>query len=340
MLETKLLLLLFGIALLSYFGSLLYRFYALQKGVVAEVNKRSAHDIPVPTGSGLVLLMVFCFSLLILWYWEILGQKIILACLGPLLVSIIGFLDDRGEIAVSRRILLYLVAAIWTVIVLGFPTLNFLGYIVDLHFAGLLLAVISLFWLQNLFNFMDGMDGIAASEVIFVCLSVIVIVWPNHNEWTILCLICCLLALGYLPINLPPAKLFMGDAGSNLFGLLLGLMIISGELVSIWVWIILLSQFIVDACLTVCVRLVKKEKIYESHSQHAYQHLNRKFGTKSILFLTISINLLWLYPLAWFAHLSPDHSLILLTLAVLPIALKDWFSGAGKDLPRLHRLQP
>ena len=339
MLETKLLLLLCGICLLSYLGSLLYRFYALQKGVLAEVNKRSAHDIPVPTGSGLILLIIFFLSLLPLWYWEVFHQKIILACLGPLLVSFIGFLDDRGEISVSRRIPIYLGAAVWTVFILGFPTVNFFGFIVDLHFTGLVFAVISLFWLQNLFNFMDGVDGIAAAEVIFVCLSVIIIGGPSQEEWTILCLICCLLALGYIPVNLPPAKLFMGDAGSNLFGLVLGLMIVSGELVSVWVWVILLSQFVVDACLTLCVRLFKKERIYESHSQHAYQHLNRKLGTKNILFLTISINLLWLFPLAWFAHQFPDYGFLLLTLAVIPIVLKDWFSGAGKDEPRLHRLK-
>jgi Fuc2NAc and GlcNAc transferase len=338
MFETKLLLLLLVTCLVSYFGSVLYRFHATKRGTVAGVNKRSAHKIPTPTGSGIVLLTILCVSALILWSWDIFGQEIILACLGLFVVSAIGYLDDRGELAVSTRSPLYFAAAIWVVYVIGFPELNLLGYQIDLGLAGLVLAVISLFWLQNLFNFMDGVDGIAATEVIFVCVSAVVISGLGKDGWTIFCLIVSLLALGYLPINLPPAKLFMGDAGSNLFGLALGLLIISGELVSVWVWLILLSQFIVDACLTVSVRLLKKEKIYESHSQHAYQHLNRKIGTRKLLFLTISINLLWLFPLGWIAHQFPDYGLFLLLLAVLPIIVKDWFSGAGKNLPRLHRL--
>lgn len=339
---------------LSYIASRLYQFYAIKKDLLANVNLRSAHDSPKPTGSGIVLLILFFFCILLLGYWQLVSTHAMLACIGPLFVGIIGYIDDRKELAVKVRMPLYIGAAIWSVYILGFPMFNLGGIEVELGFVGLVFGVMSLFWLQNLFNFMDGIDGIAGTEVVFVCFAA---VWigseglnnlsignlsissPGSDGWSIIVMITGLLALGYLITNWPPSRMFMGDAGSNFFGLMLGVFILGDSSISIWVWLILLNQFIVDACLTVSIRLFKRQKIVESHSQHAYQHLNRRFGTVRVLQITILINLIWLLPIAYIAHRFPEQGFILLLLASLPLVLKDWLSGTGKDKPRMASLR-
>jgi len=91
--------------------------------------------------------------------------------------------------------------------------------------------------------------------------------------------------------------------------------------------------------LTVSIRLIKHQKIYESHSQHAYQHLNRRYGTNHVLQLMIIVNFIWLLPIAYLAHEFPDMGFILLLLASLPLVLLYWLSGAGKTEPRMARLR-
>ena len=340
------------VAILSYLLSHLYRYFADRTAMVAEVNHRSAHQNPVPTGSGVVLMLVFCVSILVLWQAGRVSGEVVLVCLAPLITGILGYLDDRKELTVGLRLPVYIFAAGWCMYWLGFPTLNFFGVILDLGWVGLFFGAVSLLWLQNLFNFMDGIDGIAASQVVFVCFSAIFISHSgishgdiSHspisamNNWSIVCLLIGAISLGYLVINWPPAKVFMGDAGSSFFGLLLGVLVISGEMLSVWVWMILLAQFVVDACLTISLRLIHGDKIHQSHSKHAYQHLNRKIGTHKTLWLTMVINLFWLLPMAVFAQRSPEWGFFLLLLAALPLVVKDWVSGAGIIEPRIRYLR-
>ncbi|MBL4680935.1 MAG: hypothetical protein JKY88_09450 [Pseudomonadales bacterium] len=328
---------------LSYLGSRLYQYYAIKIGLLANVNVRSAHELPTPTGSGLVLLKLFLVSIILLWYWQLITVEMLLACLGPIFVGAVGYVDDKSDLPVKVRMPLYMFAAVWSVYILGFPVINISGMEIDLGLLGLVLGVMSLFWLQNLFNFMDGVDGIASIEVVFVCFSAVWIGCEAFNGlssgWSLLGILIGILALGYLMTNWPPARMFMGDAGSNFFGLMLGVFVLGNEAISVWVWMILLSQFIVDACLTVSIRLIKHQKIYESHSQHAYQHLNRRYGTNHVLQLMIIVNFIWLLPIAYLAHEFPDMGFILLLLASLPLVLLYWLSGAGKTEPRMARLR-
>ena len=337
MIDKEIIILLALAALTSYALSHLYRRLAIQRGILASVNNRSAHDVPTPTGSGIVLLLVFLLSLIVLSLWEPVASDISFACWGPLIVGIVGYMDDRSELPVRARLPVYILTASWCVYWVGFPSINIGGAILDLGYVGLVLGAISILWLKNLFNFMDGIDGIAASEVVFASFSAAVLfAWSDGlpGDWLIINLLTGCIAAGYLIINWPKAKLFMGDAGANFFGLMLGVLILSGEIVSVWTWLILLSRFIIDTCLTISIRLINRENIHQPHAQHAYQHLNRRFGTTKTLLTTISINIVWLLPLAALSAQFPDLALILLICAALPIAVKDWLCGAGVDAPR------
>ncbi|MEO2178084.1 MAG: glycosyl transferase [bacterium] len=324
---------------LSFLLSYLYLFVAIRFGFFADVNFRSAHQTPTPTGSGIVLIVLFLIGVVSLWLLKLTSSEVLLVCLGPCLVGIVGYIDDRGMLTILVRLPVYIFAACWCIYWLDFPPINVQGVIVNLGYVGLLFGAISLLWLQNLFNFMDGIDGIAASEVVFVCFAAVLISGQSIDEWHVVSLLTGCIALGYLWMNWPRATLFMGDAGSNFFGLMLGVLALTTDFLSVWVWMILLCQFLVDTCLTIIVRLLSHRKIHEAHSQHAYQHLNRRFGTLRTLLLSIGVNVFWLLPIAVVAHQLSDFGLILLLFAAVPLIIKDWVSGAGQEVPRIEYLR-
>jgi Fuc2NAc and GlcNAc transferase len=134
----------------------------------------------------------------------------------------------------------------------------------------------------NLYNFMDGIDGIASVEAICACLGASVLYWLSGLDaliWGPLLLAASV--AGFLYWNFPPARIFMGDAGSGFLGIVLGGLSLQAAWVSepmLWAWLILLGVFIVDATFTLFRRLLRGEKVYEAHRSHAYQFASRRFG--------------------------------------------------------------
>src|SRR5207253_813322 len=153
-----------------------------------------------------------------------------------------------------------------------------------------------LLWLLNLFNFMDGIDGIAAGEAVFVSLSVAAAALASgsgdRSVW--LAFIVAGAALGFLRWNWPPARIFMGDVGSGFLGFMLGsLSIIAHQKwrVPVSVPLILLGVFVADATTTLLCRIFRGEKWYASHRSHAYQRLSQRFGAHGpVTFLVMLVN--------------------------------------------------
>jgi Fuc2NAc and GlcNAc transferase len=254
--------------------------------------------------------------------------------LGPLAVSLVGFVDDLNPLTWVTRVPMYLAGCIWVIYFIGFPTLNIGGVEVDLGIVGLVFGVVSLIWLQNLYNFMDGIDGIAISEAAFVCISVILIGGDGSlGGWNGVAMLLAAVSLGFAVINWPAARIFMGDVGSSFLGLTLGTLALAHQGVSVWVWMILLGWFLTDGCLTISVRLVRGERIYEPHNLHAYQHLARRFGVRKTLYGVLAVNVAWLLPLAFLAHAFPDMAAILLILASIPLVICQFLCGAGQTQP-------
>jgi Fuc2NAc and GlcNAc transferase len=113
---------------------------------------------------------------------------------------------------------------------------------------------------------------------------------------------------GFLVLNWPPAKIFMGDAGSTYLGFviaLLGLVTIAGGALSLPQWLILGAAFITDATVTLARRLLRRERVFEAHRRHAYQALSRRWGShRRVTLAFIGLNLIWLLPLSYAASLS------------------------------------
>ena len=197
------------------------------------------------------------------------------------------------------------------------------------------LAVFALVWLLNLYNFMDGIDGIAATQLIAVNLVSLVIVINTDAVLTLLSASFAAAAGGFLLWNWAPAKIFMGDVGSSFIGFTLGVMALLSLFhgtMTIWTWLLLLGVFIVDATRTLFVRVTSGQRWHEGHASHAYQNAARRYNSHAKVTITVLlINLFWLGPLAWLSLQYPKMGLVITVIGLLPLLLLAKRFGAGNE---------
>jgi len=160
----------FGIALLLTW---MLRRYALSRSLMDIPNARSSHSVPTPRGGGVAIVLAYLAVLPLVGYQGWLSWPLVVGLMGTgALVAVIGFLDDHGHIAARWRLLAHFMAAAWLLAWLPeLPRLALLGTSFDLGLIGYVLAAVMLVWLLNLYNFMDGIDGIASVEAIAVCVG-------------------------------------------------------------------------------------------------------------------------------------------------------------------------
>lgn len=317
-----------AIAVLSLVLTAVLRRYALSRSIIDIPNARSSHSIPTPRGGGVAIVIAFLVALPILGAIGLVPWLQLIAVGGAgALVAVIGFMDDHGHIAARWRLLGHFTAAIWALAWLGgLPPVVFFGVSLDLHWFGHILAAIYLVWMLNLYNFMDGIDGIASVEALCVCLGACLIYGLNGTPaltWG--ALILAMAVLGFLYWNFPPARIFMGDAGSGFLGIALGVLSVQAAWESsalLWVWLILLGVFIVDATFTLMRRLIRGDKVYEAHRSHAYQFASRLAGRHlPVTMAVIFINLVWLLPIAVSVGVFGLDGFTGLLLAYVPLIL-------------------
>jgi len=315
--------------------------FALIIRLLDTPDHRSAHLVATPTGAGITF--IFVFGLVSLISDRVGGshdaQSWLLECLVPItLVALVGFVDDFRPLSWKVRAPLQFGCSVWLVSIVGFPPLQVLGFSIEPSIIGAAFGVVALLWLLNLYNFMDGIDGIAIAEAVFVltaaaglaCLS-----GETISGIVLVLLGCC---IGFLVINWPTAKVFMGDAGSCFLGLTFGVLILSETMIGLWSWLVLLGWFITDACLTITIRLCRGDKIYEAHNLHCYQHLNRAIGTQNTLFVVLAVNAFWLLPIAFIIVRNNDLGAGLLLLAYMPLLAFQFLAGAGQAMPRIKAI--
>jgi Fuc2NAc and GlcNAc transferase len=282
--------------------------------------------------------------LFFLFFSGVMPTSGLLAFVGSgIIVAGIGFLDDHRHIPARWRLLAHFSAAIFGLYWLGgLPPIEVFGNTVNLSWLGHGLALLFLVWLLNLYNFMDGIDGIASIEAITTSIggaALVVLSDSAGNEtWQPLIMLAATVA-GFLIWNFPPAKIFMGDAGSGFLGIALGLFSIQAAWLAprfFWSWLILLAVFIVDATLTLFRRLIRKERLYQAHCSHAYQHAARFYSAhKPVSLAVAAINTVWLFPLALCVGLGYFDGLSTLMLACLPLLCIALRFNAGLEITDL-----
>lgn len=325
-----------AVVVLSLVLTWVLRRYALARSLLDIPNARSSHSLPTPRGGGVAIVLSFLLALVVVASETPELRPSIFALGGAgLVVAILGFLDDHGHIAARWRLLGHFGAAIWGLYWLGgLPPFELFGGTFDLGWVGHVLTLFYLVWMLNLYNFMDGIDGIASVEAICVCLGACLIYsLTGHAGLIALPLLLAAAVAGFLFWNFPPARIFMGDAGSGFLGIILALLSLQAawaEPSLLWSWLILLGVFIVDATVTLMRRLIRGEKVYEAHRSHAYQFASRRFGKHlPVTNTVVAINLLWLLPMALAAGVWKLDGATVLLIAYAPLVVLAFKFKAG-----------
>ena len=223
-------------------------------------NQRSLHAVPIPRTGGIAIILGIIAAAC--WLHASLA---LLVPAGSLAIA--SYLDDRYALPASLRLAVHLIA------VGVFLWLND----APVSAAMFITLVLAVGWITNLFNFMDGSDGLAGGMAVIGFGSYGLAAWLSGDaHLSLLALSIAAAAAGFLIFNFYPAKIFMGDVGSIPLGFLAGSVGIAGWLQNLWpLWfpLVVFAPFIVDASLTLVRRLIRGERAWEAHRKHYYQRL-------------------------------------------------------------------
>jgi Fuc2NAc and GlcNAc transferase len=255
--------------------------YVLHHHAVIDVpNERSSHVVPTPRGGGLAIAVVMLIAVVALWASGGLAPAAALALMGAAPVAMAGWVDDRHHLPVRVRLLAHTSAAVWALGWLGgLPLLRVGAETLHIGVMGWPIGVLGIVWAINFYNFMDGVDGIAGVQAMVAGFATALILFlvdaPGLGAAS-----AALggAAAGFLVWNWQPARIFMGDVGSATIGFLVAVLGIASEradALPLLGVVILLGPFVVDATLTLVRRLLRRERVYEAHRDHAYQRLVR-----------------------------------------------------------------
>lgn len=251
-------------------------------GVMDAANPRSTHLGAVPGAAGVVFVVLWgiCVSFWaaaqtasqsVLWGW--------LFWLAPCGLAWVGFLDDLRPRSVRVRLLAQAAAvAIGLICLRHWVPMPFAEWALWLPGLPTLLLLVGWLWSINLFNFMDGVDGFAATEAIFIFGVGGVCLWHEGGQnLAIGAELLVVLVAGFLVHNWPKASCFMGDCGSTFLGYLVVSFAMLGQAVglSLWVWVMLYGLFFTDATITILRRIWAREPFYRPHLRHVYQRAYR-----------------------------------------------------------------
>lgn len=302
-------------------------------------NERSSHKVPTPRGGGLGIVMTVFIGVALLRFMNVIDNSLALALFIGGIVALIGYIDDRKGLSPLVRAFVHLASAsLGLLFVGGMPPLDFGFTIIEWGWIGNIVAVVGIVWMINLYNFMDGIDGLAGSEAVIVFgIAGLLLSVAGLAGLSLVCTMFAGASLGFLFWNWPPAKIFMGDVGSGFLGYSIAIVAIASgkQGFSLWIWLILLVVFVVDATVTLLRRALHGEKWYQPHRSHAYQHLTQNWGSHLRVTLCILvINLFWLTPFAIIAYLYEALAIFILIIALVPLIWVTFRLGAGQDLPR------
>jgi Fuc2NAc and GlcNAc transferase len=252
------------------------------------------------------------------------------------IVAAVGLADDFWGVPIRVRLGVHALAVgtliwstPWAVANVDSPWADLPNYIV------LTMLFVSSVWLINLFNFMDGIDGIAAAEAVFVLSGIGLLHYGATGMPLLEAVIIACGCAGFLVINWQPAKIFMGDVGSGFIGTAIvacGLYAVAAG-VSAWAVSLLASVFVADATVTLSVRVARRLSPFEAHRSHAYQRLARRFNSHAVASTAYSaVNLLWIAPFTYLlTKLEGWVAFVVFLGAIFPLAIAALLLGAGRE---------
>ena len=279
--------------ILSWVLTYLIKNYAIKNSLVAEVTERSSHTVPTPHGGGIAIAITWFVGLSTLFFIDTIDTSLYYALMVGTIISVVSYFDDLFELSAKVRLITQaLVALLGLYFLGGFEKLDLFFFNVENQIITNIFAFIMIVWFINLYNFLDGIDGYAGSEAIFLGLGGYILFGGEHF------LVLIAAVFGFLIWNWHKAKIFMGDVGSTLLGYNVGIFTIyyaNQDATNFWTWIILFGLFWFDATLTLFRRYSNSEKLSEAHKKHAYQRLNQSgYSHDKVVILSIFVNVILL----------------------------------------------
>lgn len=300
-------------------------------------NERSSHSLPVPRGGGLAIVLVTLSGLFAAGYAGMVDFRISVGVGGAgAAVGLAGLLDDRFGVRASTRFLVHILAAVWCMgwcWQLLLPVISgSSGLLLACWAMGILFAIVSA---VNIFNFMDGIDGLGGGQGVFVASAAawFLSIAEQGVPCGFLLAVVAAASAGFLLWNVSTARIFLGDVGSGFLGFVLSTLPLIGSGhtgIPLAAWLILWGVFVADAGTTLIRRILRRERWYAAHRSHAYQVLAQRLSShKRVASMYMAINVFWLLPLAWCVTQAPPYAEWIACLAIAPLIALAWRFGAG-----------
>ena len=286
--------------ILSFTLTYIIKNYYIKNAILEEVNERSSHTVPTPHGGGIAIVITWFVGLVYLNYVNEIDATLFYALMVGVVISVVSYFDDIYELSPKLRLGVQLAVALGALVALGgLNTLDFGIFTITNDIVTNTIAIVAIIWYINLYNFLDGINGYAGSEAIFLSIAGLLIFGGAHFG------VLAVAVLGFLYWNWNKAKIFMGDVGSTLLGYNVAIFTLyyaNQEPLNLWIWITLFGLFWFDATLTLLRRKLNGEKLSQAHKKHAYQRLNQSgwshykvtnwsIGVNMILFMIVYVGM-------------------------------------------------
>lgn len=306
--------------ILTYIGVGIFRRWTLRREILDIPNERSSHTVPTPRGGGLIIVLV-CLVFYSIYTVFITHNFSAGYFAGAILIAVVSWFDDLKSISPALRFLVHALAAGLAIFSLGYWQKVYLPFAgeFDSGYAGAVVTFLWIIWLTNAYNFMDGIDGIAATQGLTAGIGWFLVgLFFNSETTSFFGGVLALANLGFLLHNWQPARIFMGDVGSAFLGysfavipLLAASETHSNQSLFAWAAVLLVWLFVFDTLFTFFRRLLRGEKFWQAHRSHLYQRLN--IAGYSHQFVTILYGII---------------SVIILSLLLLRLKAGDGFDWA------------
>jgi len=313
--------------ILSFTLTYFIKNYAIKKSLVDIPNDRSSHSVPIPHGGGVAISISWFIGLNYLYFMGDIPSALYMALMVGIVIAIVSYIDDLVELSPKLRLLTQSFVAFMGLYFLdGFNELDIFFFTVHNQVFTNIFAFFMIIWFINLYNFLDGIDGYAGSEALFLALAAFLLFGDN------IFLVLGVSVLGFLLWNWHKAKIFMGDVGSTLLGYNIAIFTIyysNQESSNFWIWIILFGIFWFDATLTLFRRYKNAEKLSQAHKKHAYQRLHQSGWSHSdVVIASIKLNILLFLIVYFFSSILIAFltSLIVLYVSIIYIDKQKGFN--------------
>ena len=305
-----------GTASISFLGTKFLLGFLENKRIFDTPNERSSHKKPVPKGGGIVVIGAVIIAMVVIFYSH--GETYLPLIIATLILAVISWIDDLKELPARLRLTAQFITVTFVLLMMP-PSEPYFHRIIP-NWLELVAVAFIWVWFINIFNFMDGIDGITAVETISIGTGLFFIIFISGelSEIALSGLVLAASALGFIWWNWSPSQLFLGDVGSIPLGFIIGWLLLQILPTPLWpISIIIPLYYLSDATITLLIRCLNRERFWLPHRKHFYQLATSRGLSHAHVSSTILILNICLIAWAWFSIAFPFISIFCAGLCVL-----------------------